>query len=33
MKIRDGDRLILFADGRDAILGVEKLLKVGLSYF
>lgn len=33
MTIRDADRLILFADGRHAIHGVEKLLKVGLSYF
>ena len=33
MEICEGDRLILFADGRDAIHGVEKLLKVGLSYF
>ena len=33
MKIQNGDRLILFADGRDAIQGVEKLLKVGLNYF
>ena len=33
MKIQNGDRLILFADGRDAIQGVEKLLKVGLNFF
>ena len=33
MEIREGDRLILFTDGRDALHGVEKLLKVGLSHF
>ena len=32
MEIRDGDRLILFADGSDAIHGVEKLLKVTPGY-
>ena len=31
--VLDGDRLILFANGKDAINGVEKLLKVGLNYF